>query len=54
MEVVRVESNMVDALSAKNSEIEALTISMGNLKKQSAAAEEKLSSLQVSVFSSIL
>ena len=54
MEVARVESNMADALSAKNSEIEALTVSVGDLKKQSAAAEAKLASLQVSVFIFIL
>ncbi|XP_008804605.1 golgin-84 [Phoenix dactylifera] len=46
MEVARAESNMADALFAKNSEIEALTSSMDALKKQSAAAEEKLASLQ--------
>nr|XP_010915630.1 golgin-84 [Elaeis guineensis] len=46
MEVARAESNMADALFAKNSEIEALTSSVDALKKQSGAAEEKLASLQ--------
>lgn len=50
MEVARAESNMADALSAKNSEIETLTSSMDALKKQSAGAEEKLASLQVVQF----
>lgn len=41
MEVARVESNLSDALAAKNSEIDAL-------KKEAATSEEKLASLQVS------
>lgn len=39
---------MADALAAKNSEIEALVSSMDALKKQAAASEGKLASLQVS------
>ncbi|XP_064948277.1 golgin-84-like isoform X1 [Musa acuminata AAA Group] len=40
MEVARVESNLSDALAAKNSEIDAL-------KKEAATSEEKLASLQM-------
>lgn len=40
---------MADALSAKNAEIEALHSSIESLKKQVAASEVKLSSLQVSI-----
>lgn len=47
MEVTRVESNMSDALAAKNSEIEALANSLDALKKEAAASESKLASLQV-------
>ncbi|RZS13879.1 hypothetical protein BHM03_00045514, partial [Ensete ventricosum] len=46
MEVARVESNMSDALAAKNSEIDALVNSLDALKKEAAASEEKLASLQ--------
>lgn len=46
-EVTRVESSMVEALAAKNSEIEALVNSMDALKKQAASSEGNLSSLQV-------
>lgn len=46
-EVTRVESSMVDALAAKNSEIEALVSSMDALKKQAALSEGNLASLQV-------
>jgi len=46
-EVTRVESHMVEALAAKNSEIEALVGSMDALKKQAALAEGNLASLQV-------
>ncbi|WOK99301.1 golgin-84 [Canna indica] len=46
MEVARVESNMSDALAAKNSEIEALVNSLDALKKEAAASEEKLASFQ--------
>lgn len=38
---------MVEALAAKNSEIEALVSSMDALKKQAAISEGNLSSLQV-------
>ncbi|KAL6560953.1 hypothetical protein OROHE_006130 [Orobanche hederae] len=48
-EVSRVEENMVDALSAKNAEIEALVSSVDSLKKQAALAEGNLSSLQASL-----
>ncbi|KAJ6811894.1 golgin-84 isoform X1 [Iris pallida] len=46
LEVARVESNMSEALAAKNSEIESLVGSMGALKKQASASEGKLASLQ--------
>lgn len=42
----RVESNMVDALTAKNSEIEFLAKSLDSWKKKAAASEEMLASLQ--------
>ncbi|ESQ50363.1 hypothetical protein EUTSA_v10001922mg [Eutrema salsugineum] len=45
-EVTKVESSMVEALAAKNSEIEALVSSMDALKNQAALNEGKLSSLQ--------
>ncbi|CAL9190200.1 unnamed protein product [Musa hybrid cultivar] len=47
MEVARVESNLSDALAAKNSEIDALVNSLDALKKEAATSEEKLSSLQM-------
>lgn len=47
MELSRVESSMVEALTAKNSEIEALINSMDALKKQAALSEGNLASLQV-------
>ncbi|KAJ4749655.1 Golgin-84 [Rhynchospora pubera] len=46
VESSRSESNMADALSAKNTEIEALLNSIEALKKQVAASESKLTSLQ--------
>ena len=46
-DVTRVESNMIEALAAKNSEIEALVNSMDALKKQAALSEGNLTSLQV-------
>lgn len=46
--VSKIESDMADALAAKNSEIEALVTSMDALKKQAASSEGKLASLQVS------
>lgn len=46
-DVSRVESTMVEALAAKNSEIEALISSMDALKKQAALSEGNLASLQV-------
>ncbi|XP_022729565.1 golgin candidate 1-like isoform X2 [Durio zibethinus] len=48
-EVTRVESNMVEALAAKNSEIEALVKSMDALKKQAALSEGNLASLQANM-----
>ncbi|XP_041990070.1 golgin candidate 1-like isoform X2 [Salvia splendens] len=48
-EVSRVEANMVEALSAKNAEIEALVSSVDALKKKSALAEGNLTSLQESL-----
>lgn len=47
-EVSRVEANMVEALSAKNAEIEALVSSVDGLKKQAALSEGNLATLQVS------
>ncbi|KAJ4958516.1 hypothetical protein NE237_025627 [Protea cynaroides] len=46
MEVTRVESNISEALAAKNSEIEALVSSMDAFKKQASVSEGKLASLQ--------
>ena len=46
-EVNRVESNMLEALGAKNAEIEALVSSMDTLKKQASISEGNLASLQV-------
>lgn len=46
-EVTKVEANMVEALAAKNSEIEVLVNSMDALKKQAALSEGNLASLQV-------
>lgn len=48
-EVSRVETNMVEALSAKNAEIETLVSSVDSLKKQAALAEGNLASLQASM-----
>ncbi|XP_068343413.1 golgin candidate 1-like isoform X2 [Pyrus communis] len=48
-EVTRIESNMVEALAAKNSEIEALVSSMDGLKKQAALSEGNLASLQANM-----
>ncbi|OMO58275.1 Golgin subfamily A member 5 [Corchorus olitorius] len=48
-EVTRVESSMVEALAAKNSEIEALVNSMDALKKQAALSEGNLASLQANM-----
>ncbi|KAL6845585.1 hypothetical protein ACP4OV_025080 [Aristida adscensionis] len=42
----RAESNMVDALTAKNAEIESLVKSLDSWKRKATAAEEKLESLQ--------
>lgn len=47
MEAARVEANMSDALAAKNSEIETLVNSLDALKKEAAASEGTLASLQV-------
>ena len=43
----RAESNMVDALTAKNTEIESLVKSLDSWKKRAAASEGKLASLEV-------
>ncbi|KAF5481971.1 hypothetical protein F2P56_002576 [Juglans regia] len=48
-EVTRVESNMVEALAAKNSEIEALVSSLDAVKKQAALSEGNLASLQANM-----
>ncbi|KAJ4876999.1 Golgin candidate 1 [Raphanus sativus] len=45
-EVTKVESSMVEALAAKNKEIEALVSAMDALKNQAALNEGKVSSLQ--------
>jgi predicted nucleic acid-binding Zn-ribbon protein len=42
----RAESNMVDALTAKNAEIESLVKSLDSWKKRAASSEEKLASLE--------
>ncbi|RYR68013.1 hypothetical protein Ahy_A03g014491 [Arachis hypogaea] len=47
-EVAKVESNMAEALAAKNSEIEALLSSIDAVKKQAALSEENIASLQLS------
>ncbi|CAI0543498.1 unnamed protein product [Linum tenue] len=49
MEVTRVESNMAEALAAKNAEIDALLGSMDALKKQAALSEGSLASLQANM-----
>lgn len=41
------ESNLAEALAAKNSEIETLVSSIDALKKQAALSEGNLASLQV-------
>ncbi|KAG6770050.1 hypothetical protein POTOM_025717 [Populus tomentosa] len=46
-EVTRIESNMAEALAAKNSEIEALVSSIETTKKQAALSEGNLASIQV-------
>ncbi|RWR72494.1 golgin candidate 1 isoform X1 [Cinnamomum micranthum f. kanehirae] len=51
--VSKIESDMADALVAKNSEIEALVTSMDALKKQAAASEGKLASLQANMESNM-
>ncbi|KAL5835901.1 hypothetical protein ACOSQ4_015398 [Xanthoceras sorbifolium] len=48
-EVSRVESGMVEALAAKNTEIEALVNSIDALKKQAALSEGNLASLQMNM-----
>lgn len=50
-EVTRVESNMAEALAAKNFEIESLVSSMDAIKKQAALSEGNLASLQVNLSS---
>jgi len=49
----RAESNMVDALTAKNTEIESLVKSLDSWKKRAATSEEKLASLEVSSYISL-
>ncbi|KAH9618985.1 hypothetical protein KSS87_010887 [Heliosperma pusillum] len=48
-EVGRVESNMTEALGAKNAEIETLVTSLEVLKKQAAAYEGNMASLQANM-----
>lgn len=48
-EVARVESNLAEALAAKDSEIEALVNTVDAVKKQAASSEEKLVSLQANM-----
>ncbi|CDP03270.1 unnamed protein product [Coffea canephora] len=48
-DVTRVESNMADALAAKNAEIEALVNSVDGLKRQAALSEGNLASLQANM-----
>jgi predicted nucleic acid-binding Zn-ribbon protein len=50
----RAELNMVDALTAKNAEIESLVKSLDSWKKRAATSEEKLASLEVSFIYIIL
>jgi hypothetical protein len=46
-EVTRIESNMADALAAKNAEIEAVLSSVEAIKRQAALSEGSLASMQV-------
>jgi hypothetical protein len=46
-EVTRVESNMAEALAAKNAEIESVLSSVEAIKRQAALSEGNLASLQV-------
>ncbi|KAF7819768.1 golgin candidate 1 [Senna tora] len=48
-EVTRVESNMSEALAAKNAEIETLVSSMDAVKRQAALSEGNLASLQANM-----
>ncbi|KAH9762548.1 golgin candidate 1 [Citrus sinensis] len=48
-EVTKVESNLAEALAAKNSEIETLVSSIDALKKQAALSEGNLASLQAAM-----
>nr|XP_043619832.1 golgin candidate 1 [Erigeron canadensis] len=48
-EVSRVESSMLEALGAKNAEIEALVSSLDTVKKQAAVSEGNLASLQANM-----
>ncbi|CAI9100429.1 OLC1v1037432C1 [Oldenlandia corymbosa var. corymbosa] len=48
-EVNRVESNMADALAAKNAELEALVSSLDATKRQAAVSEGNLASLQANM-----
>ncbi|KAF9615288.1 hypothetical protein IFM89_022615 [Coptis chinensis] len=49
VEVSRVESHMVEALAAKNSEIDSLVNLLDTLKKQASVSEGKLASSQVNM-----
>uniref|UniRef100_A0A7N1A805 Golgin candidate 1 n=1 Tax=Kalanchoe fedtschenkoi TaxID=63787 RepID=A0A7N1A805_KALFE len=49
LEASRVESNMAEALAAKNSEIKLLVSSLDELKKQNAISEGNLASLQTNM-----
>ncbi|GMH03333.1 hypothetical protein Nepgr_005172 [Nepenthes gracilis] len=48
-DMIRVETNMAEALAAKNSEIEALVSSLDALKKLAASSEGNLASLQANM-----
>ncbi|OIW03700.1 hypothetical protein TanjilG_29735 [Lupinus angustifolius] len=48
-EVTRVESNLAEAVAAKNGEIEALLSSMEAVKRQTALSEGNLASMQASI-----
>ncbi|CAM8966368.1 unnamed protein product [Rhodiola kirilowii] len=49
LEATRVESNMAEALAAKNSEIKSLVSSLDELKKYNAISEGNLASLQANM-----
>jgi uncharacterized coiled-coil DUF342 family protein len=53
VEGLRAESNMLDALNAKNAEIESLVKSLDSWKKKAAALEEKLASIEVQSYTTL-